>query len=423
MNDLTRTTDDFDSIPHAQNTDGQEPATRLIDVHIYDLPPQAETPDTVESTPPRPPRRPWILLCVLLVCLIAAMLAVILYVLPTLAPSTTVTIVPVSRQISTTSRITIGQTVPGRTLSAITMSQAEKGPTTGTGHQDATQAHGDVTFFNAAPYAQTIPAGTLLTGNDGVQVVTDQDATIPAGSLSTNGQATVGAHAVQSGPTGNIAASDIYGNCCRVDVLVANAAFSGGNTAQSYQAVTQQDITSASETLKTSLAQSITASAQAQIHANETLLAPILCTSTVTSNHQVGDAATQVQVTVNETCLPTAYQTVALQTVVTQQNTRASAKQLGTGYQLASDVQTSIAPASVMMQKGYMTFAVKSVGSWNYALSDASLRRLARDIAGKSKQQATAYLLQQRGIAQVSIQVGALPRNPDKIRVVAFYLA
>jgi hypothetical protein len=47
------------------------------------------------------------------------------------------------------------------------MSQEKTVATTGTAHQDAKAAHGAVTFYNAAPYWQTVSAGTLLTGADG----------------------------------------------------------------------------------------------------------------------------------------------------------------------------------------------------------------------------------------------------------------
>ena len=124
----------------------------------------------------------------------------------------------------------------------IALSQAKTVPATGTGHQQAQAAHGFITFYNALPTPQTIPAGELLTGADRVEVVTLQDTVIPAGTLATNGQITVTAQAVNVGPQGNIAAGDIYGKCCRDDVFVSNSPFHGGQDARSYHMVTQQDI-------------------------------------------------------------------------------------------------------------------------------------------------------------------------------------
>jgi hypothetical protein len=176
------------------------------------------------------------------------LLGVACYVVPLLsAPTATVTLIPESRLIRTMTTLTVVTGTPdpkqvqGRLLSTLTLSQAKTVPTSGTGHQDARAARGLLTLYNALPAEQTVPAGTLLTGADGVQVVTEQDALLPAGSLSTNGRVTVWSHAVSTGPAGNIAAHDLYGPCCRVNVFVQNALYGGtggeglpdGNTARS----------------------------------------------------------------------------------------------------------------------------------------------------------------------------------------------
>jgi hypothetical protein len=61
--------------------------------------------------------------------------------------------------------------IEARLLAAHTLTQQVTVPTTGEGHQPALQARGLVTFYNQAPIAQTIPAGMLLSGADGVKVV------------------------------------------------------------------------------------------------------------------------------------------------------------------------------------------------------------------------------------------------------------
>jgi hypothetical protein len=76
-------------------------------------------------------------------------------------------------------------------------------------HQSAQAAHGIITFYNAAPYAQIVTAGTLLTEADDVQIVTDTDAVIPAAVYPLFGQSNVQATSIQTGPAGNIRAGDI----------------------------------------------------------------------------------------------------------------------------------------------------------------------------------------------------------------------
>jgi hypothetical protein len=195
---------------------------RFVDVNIYDVEPGAESPD-VERTgpieqkqPPRPepvvtspPRRqqfPLVLLLVCLALLLVLLAGSMLVLIPLLTPTASVTIIPVSRQISVTTTILVnagsapnGQ-LADRALASVTMLQQESIPTTGTAHLDAKAGYGTIAFYNAAPSIQLIPAGTLLTGSDGVQVVTEQDASIPPVSYPTLGAATIAAHAVVTGP-------------------------------------------------------------------------------------------------------------------------------------------------------------------------------------------------------------------------------
>ena len=82
--------------------------------------------------------------------------------------------------------------------------------TTGHGHQDARAATGTVTFYNGLFTQQFVASGTVYTGQDGVAIVTTQDATIPPGSPGTGyGTVTIAAQAVTAGTSGNIQAGDI----------------------------------------------------------------------------------------------------------------------------------------------------------------------------------------------------------------------
>lgn len=125
--------------------------------------------------------------------------------------------------------------IQARLLAAPTLIQQVTVPTTGRGHQPAMQAHGLVTFYNQAPAAQTIPAGMLLNGADGVQVVTEQTVVVLAAHLPLQGQVSVAAHALQDGPSGNIGANDLDGPCCFAGIAVQNQqAFVGGANARDY---------------------------------------------------------------------------------------------------------------------------------------------------------------------------------------------
>mgnify|MGYP001332727395 CR=1 FL=1 len=412
--------------------------TRFIDIHVYDQLAEQEEPSSIEGTlrdgspgsgqhrtpsdhgtqqpsERRSPRcrRVYPLPLILgALCILIASAIFVVCILPQFALTATVTIVPVTRQISTTSVIPVvpGQAntvqghLSGRTLSSVSMSQARTVLTTGKGHQDATSAHGTVTFYNAAPYVQTVAAGTLLTGTDGVEIVTDQDAMIPAVMYPTLGQATVTAHAVISGPAGNIKAGDIYGPCCRLNVSAVNAPFTGGQQARDYQMVTQQDIGTVASSLKVSLGQSMQAALQTQVHTGETLITPFSCQQSILPDHQPGDEAAQLTITVNETCTGMVYSTQAYHTLIAQIANQEAKKQLGDGYCLTGEVQSSVTQATPK-DHGTFDLQVKIVGIWAYQFTQERQEHIKTLLAGKSKAQAIKALLHISGVQSVSIAI------------------
>jgi hypothetical protein len=380
------------------------------------------------------PRTVGLLLAAGISTLLGLLLAA-LYVLPLLTATASITVLPVQTPITTTTTLAVvtagssqqqHQQVPGRVLSSLTLSGQRTVATTGVGHQDAAAAHGSVTFYNAALFEQTIPAGTLLTGADGVQVVTAQDAILPAGSLATNGQATVAAHAVQVGPTGNIRSGDIYGPCCRVNVLVQNsAAFTGGQNARTYPMVTRTDVDGTLTALTATLAQSVQAAFAAQVRPDETLITPVPCVPHVSTNHHVGDEAKQVTLLVQETCTGETYETQALQTQVTQAVTALAMQRLGANYTLEGEVQTTVLHVtSTTGPHGGVLLQVKGTGVWAYRFTDAQLHTLAVRMAGKSRAQATSLLLDTPGVSQVVMNVSGgttLPTDPARIHLLVLY--
>ena len=64
-------------------------------------------------------------------------------------------------------------------LKPVSFSQTKTVPATGHGHQDAEAAIGTITFYNGSSTSRDILKGTQLTGNDGVNVVTDYSVIIP----------------------------------------------------------------------------------------------------------------------------------------------------------------------------------------------------------------------------------------------------
>ena len=367
-------------------------------------------------------------LVLVLFLLASTLLGIAHYVLsPLLTSSATVTIVTTTSHQTTTSIIHVvhgtadpkKHQIQGRLLPTITMSQAKTIPTTGTAHQDARAAHGFITFYNAAPYRQTILAGTLLIGADGVHVITDQDAIIPAAVMPIEGQVMVEAHAALVGPAGNIRTDDVYGQCCRLNVFVANEPFYGGQNARTYPTATQQDMNNGEASLKTSLDRNVQTILQTQVLKTETLITPLLCIRKIQSDHGVGDEVSHLTLMGNEICTSTVYDTQAFTQLTNQIATEDALNQLGRGY-IATKVQTTITQVSSKDLRD-SDIHIKIVSSWRYPFEQKQ-PTIQMMIAGKSKGKAITLLRHILGVQTVAISIAGnnssvLPINPKAIHI------
>ena len=274
--------------------------------------------------------------------------------------------------------------VPTRTLAPVTITRSATTATTGTGHQDARAASGILTFYNGQLQSITVPNGSVFTTRDGEQIVTTQDAVIPAADPSTTpptyGQATVYAQAVHTGASGNIAAFGISGPCCAPSVVIKNlTSFHNGQDARSYKAVAQLDIQSLTATTNQKANRDIP---QAFSLRPGELVQPTNCTTKTTANHAPGDEATSVTVTTVKTCSAIAYN----QDELTREATAAFTKtRPAAPYHLVGNVQTSVKSVSPL----FVTLS----GKWAYTFSQDYKHLLAEKIEGDSPAKARASLL------------------------------
>lgn len=321
--------------------------------------------------------------------------------------------------------------IEARLLATPLLTQQVTVPTTGRGHQPATQGHGLVTFYNQAPTAQTIPSGMLLSGADGVQVVTDQAVTVPAAHLPAQGQVSVTAHALPTGPQGNIGAKDLDGLCCFAGIAVQNAqAFAGGQDARDFPAVGAQDVRSAAAPLVTTLSSQRQAAVLAQVRAAEQLVHPMQCAPQVRATPAIGAEATQVTVAVRVTCQAEVYNADEMQAKVGALLGQEATTNLADGYTRQGEVTATLSSmTTVDARSGIVAFHVQAEGVWAYHLSAAQLHALTTLVAGQPFQEARAILLHAQGIHQVTItstdwwdDAGqhTLPADPNRIQVVDF---
>jgi VCBS repeat-containing protein len=336
-------------------------------------------------------------------------------------PTVTVTVIPKSQAVTLTGTLQLG-----RLLHPITVSQTATSPTTGKGHQDARVATGFLTFYNGQLNSVTVPAGTVLTGANGVHVITEQAARIPAATPPIEGQTTITAHAMSTGSSGNIAVKSINDACCAISVLVVNLTpFHGGQDERNFQTATKQDIATTAAPLATAVEQSMQAALQPNIHQSDGLYI-FPCAPTVTSDHKVGQEATEVTVTVSETCSAVAYNTQALETKATAMLSHQAATQLGTGYSLMGDVHVTIKQATVThtASSPLVVFSFSTQGTWVYAVTNAEQQHMQSLIEGKTKQDALHMLLSLPGIERASISWAdntTLPKDTRNIHIVLIY--
>src|SRR5256886_4997139 len=128
--------------------------------------------------------------------IIAGLIAILLIILLLFffpRPAATVTLTPASKTLNNSFMIPIA---------ARMLSSAQQGSQTGA-TKPGMPAKGMLTFKNWNPYKVTIPKGTAVTDVTGQQVVTDNDVLVPPDPI-TPGIASVTAHAVKDGKSGNI---------------------------------------------------------------------------------------------------------------------------------------------------------------------------------------------------------------------------
>ena len=245
-----------------------------------------ESPETIESTPP-PPRetRSWFVAALFATLLIVIVLASLLAPSPDVSKAFTVT-------------------VQGFDLAPIHQSVTVQAQATGKGVIAPTTATGSITFYNGQPYTQIIPTETILKGQDGVAVITNEAATIPPAVQTippTYGQVTVPAYALVPGASGNIAAGDINESCCVTSVIAQNSsAFTGGRDGQHFTYVTKQDVYHAVTPLLSTLEQRVP-----QLFTSLALMPT--CVPSVAAIPPVGQKAVTFTVTATVKCTAVSY--------------------------------------------------------------------------------------------------------------------
>lgn len=346
-------------------------------------------------------------------------------------PTATVTIVPDSQRLQQTYQITAVLGVPdpskdevdARAVYASSQQQSTTVRATGQGHIPGQTAHGVLTFYNISTSPQTVPAGTVIFDphNSNVVVVNADTLTLPGFDPSQRKGVTDNAHTLNVGSDQNIPGNDITTVlCCGGGVYVSNlTAFSGGQDPQTFTYVQQSDIDGAAQGLETTLNGQATQIVQGQTHPNERPVGQPKCAPQVQSNNLAGAQANTVTVMVMMNCLGEVYDMQAVQVLATSKLTQDASTHLGSTYAPVGDVVSQVVQATPS-NHGDVLLTVDALGVWDYQFSATQRVALTRAIAGKSSQDARAFLLRQPGVHDVTITLtgaGATTVPSDVTRI------
>ena len=150
------------------------------------------------------------------------------------------------------------------------------------------------------------------------------------------------------------------------------------------------------------------------------------CSPTITADHQIGQEATAVKVTVSETCSGITYNDQELTSKVTQLLTSQAVKKLGSGYSMLENPQITVTSAITSKP---VTLSFRSASTWVYALTTQEQQHIKKIIAGKYKQNALQLLYSLPGIKSVSLQFSGfgddtkLPKDISHIHMLIIYTA
>ncbi len=352
------------------------------------------------------------------------------------APSATVTITPASTRLQDTYPM---QGVNGNAnpdnhqinVRQLTSTETDtKQVSLAHSHQDAQSATGSITFFNSSSDPINILPGTTLQASS-TQIVTDENAVVPAatpiaGSQAQNGQATVSAHAVQPGIVGNIPTLAINEACCgRSSVWAKNqSAFTGGTDAVDYNYLKPEDVNGVGSADQDKLKSKAQNDIKGQVKSGEELLVdtfncdPPKTTENIQPDTPVASSVTSATVTISMSCQAEVFDANAVQTILQGQLDQKASKDLGAGYVLVGHIV--LLPQLIQtLQDGSITIPITARGVWYYQWTDAMKQDLLNKIKGKSVKDAQAILNKYPGNAKITVSNGAstLPNDVNQIRL------
>ncbi len=300
-------------------------------------------------------------------------------------------------------------------LLSATSSQQTTVSATGTKTIPAHVAHGTITFYNLASFAQTVSPHTVLTSSNGVQVETLAPVVVPPASVPSDstmplimGQATTIAQAMRPGEAGNVAAHAVTTNCCGQDRSISarnEQAFIGGQDAASEKVIQQSDSDQAATILAPQALQGAkTALTATMKRSDQALDKSQRCMTTSQTTPSIGSASATVTVSVSATCHVEVYQKDDAESMARDSFVKESQRKLGPSFVLKGQPHLEVGQTAILdANQGTLRIPFSVNGLWIYQLDQRTLRPLLPQLAGKQWKEAQILLRQQPGVGQVTL--------------------
>jgi hypothetical protein len=347
-----------------------------------------------------------------------------------------VTITPLSSELKNTFDITAvtgtpdasNRQVTERILSSTLASQTQTAQATGAETIPGTHASGTVAIDNFDTASSlTLTAGSVFSntyGTANIHMVLDASVTVPPAPSSTVwSQRLAPGHILEAGTIGNKEFNNNISGSMSWSVF-NSPPFSNGKDPQTYTVVQQSDIDSTANALEQANAPNSQQVIQPLVHANERLVSTPQCNPNVNSNHQAGDKATSVTVTVSFTCTGEVFDHDTSMTLAANLLNAQASNKLGPGFALVGKITTKLTNVTSQgaQQKG-IGLTIAAQGLWVYQFSDAQKQAFAKLIIGKGKKEANELLLTQAGVAKVDIQItggtrDSLPFDVSRVNII-----
>jgi len=302
------------------------------------------------------------------------------------------------------------QQVGARLLSFTTSSYTQTAQATGIGTIPGTHASGTVAIdnFNTSS-SLTLTAGSVFANTYGtvnIHMVLDATVTVPPAPSSTVwSQGTAPGHILEIGTIGNNEFNNNINGTLTWSVF-DNPPFSNGKDPQNYTAVQQSDIDGAANTLIAANTPNPQQVLQGQVRSNERLIGTPQCASNKAADHAAGDRATTVTVTISFTCTGEAYDQDGALALASSLLSQQAATDPGSGYNSVGKITTTLTSAMLSdATNGTITLTVDTQGTWRFQFTSAQKQALLAAIAGQPKGQAETFLLGQKGVAKVDMQI------------------